>query len=182
MEKQIKRYNDQELTIIKSNFSDNDGLLKAIRKVFLQSPLTALDLSYLEAIKKKELMDIIRKEFLPVIDPEAPINQIIDLWMTVDVKGKTLEECYTHFQAREKLIKYLDQQLKELETGKKGAIKFKSLSYAKRKTPEQVFIDLDVRNRLILHTEDRLRDLMMMSLPEETPEQREERQKKDSTK
>jgi hypothetical protein len=179
--KQLMRYTEQELSLIRNTFN-NDSLLKAIRKVFLQAPLNAVDLSNLELIKKEEVLKVLRKEFLPTIDPEAPINQVIDLWMTVDIKGKTLDEAYTHFQARDKLVKYLDQQLKELETGKKGLLKFKSLSYAKRKTPEQLYIDLDVRNRLVLHIEDRLRDLTNLSIPEETEEEREKRQKLDSAK
>jgi hypothetical protein len=180
--KQTKRYTDEELATIKNTFNENDSLLKAIRKVFLQSPLNALDLSNLEIIKKEGILKILRKTFLPTIDVEAPLNQIIDLWMTIDLKDRNLEESYMLFQSRDKLIKYLDQQIKVLEGSKKETIKFKSLSYAKRKTPDQAYIDYDVRNRIILHTEMMLQQLEILSLPEETEEEKKERQLKDSAK
>ena len=109
--KQTMRYTNEELRLIKNTFSENDDLLKRIRKVMLQMPLDAVDLSALELIKKKEVLAVLRKTFLPTLDADAPINQQLDLWMTVQIIDKTPDEASPHIQARKKLIDYLDQQL-----------------------------------------------------------------------
>lgn len=49
-------------------------------------------------------------------------------------------------------------------------------------TPEQIAINLTARNMLIQHIEMQLQILDTLSHPEETPEQREERNKKNSNK
>jgi hypothetical protein len=35
-----------------------------------------------------DVMSILRKAFLPEIDGDAPFHQVIDLWLTVEIKGK----------------------------------------------------------------------------------------------
>ena len=64
---------------------------------------------------RPELLLLLRKIFLPEIDPKAPIGQVIDLWMTVDTKGQTVEQQLINLEARNKLIVHIDQQLMTLE-------------------------------------------------------------------
>ncbi len=80
------RINDAELDMLKRHFADNDELLRIMRKIFL-----------------------------PEIDPNAPVGQVIDLWMTVDIKDKTPDEAYAHLVARNLLISHLDQQLNQIK-------------------------------------------------------------------
>jgi len=61
-----------------------------------------------------ELLRLMRKMFLPEIDPTAPIGQIIDLWMTVDVKDQTPEEALINIKARNQLIAHVDQVLMQM--------------------------------------------------------------------
>jgi len=180
--KQVMRFSETELATIRSVFGNNDELLKALRKLFLQIPLDVMDLSIVELMKKPDVLKIVRKLFLPEIDPEAPINQIIDLWMTIDARGKSPEELVPHFEARERVIKYLDQQLKVLEGNGKEKIRFSKLGYSHRKSAYNNYVDFEVRNTILVHVETQLNQLDILSLPEETREEMEKRTKMNSAK
>lgn len=60
------------------------------------------------------LLVLLRKIFLPEIDPNAPIGQVIDLWMTVKTDGLTPEEQLINLKARNQLISHVDQSLMQL--------------------------------------------------------------------
>lgn len=80
------RINEDEMRLIRATFKDNEPLLRLMRKMFL-----------------------------PEIDPSAPIGQMIDLWMTVDIKEMSPEEAIINIKARNTLITHLDQQLMSLK-------------------------------------------------------------------
>jgi hypothetical protein len=96
-------FTDHELSLIKNTFKGNEELLKLMRKVFL-----------------------------PEIDPDAPLGQTIDLWMTVALTDKTPQDAYVHLLARNSLISHLDQQLLHL----------KFLSEMDDETPEEALARL----------------------------------------
>lgn len=83
---QQMRFTEYELSLIRNTFRDNEELLKVMRKVFL-----------------------------PEIDPDAPIGGLIDLWMTVQIADKTPEQAYPHLVARNTLIQHVDSQLLQLK-------------------------------------------------------------------
>lgn len=74
-----------------------------------------------------ELLKLLRKIFLPELDPTAPIGQMIDLWMTVSIMDKSPEEAMIELKARNQLISHVDQQLMTL----------KIISESEELTPEQ---------------------------------------------
>ena len=81
MNEKKMRFSDEELTLIKSIFAENDEVLLALRKHFLQMPLDVIDQSILEKIKSDtRVLSVVRKTFLPALEPNAPIYQIVDLW------------------------------------------------------------------------------------------------------
>lgn len=84
MEKQ-KRFTDEELNIIKGLFKDNEKGLKVLRKVFL-----------------------------PTYDFNAPLGQVVDLWMTVPQTDLTPEYAYVNWKARNQVITHIEQQLIQL--------------------------------------------------------------------
>ena len=84
---QEMRITDAELQIIKSTFSQNDPLLKLMRKIFL-----------------------------PEIYPTAPLGQNIDLWMTIPINDISNDEALINLKARNSLIQHVDQQLMVLKT------------------------------------------------------------------
>jgi len=85
MDKGKMRYSDEELDLIKKTFKGNVKLLKLLRKVFL-----------------------------PEYDPQAPLGQVIDLWMTLDLGGLSQEEQAIRLHSRNGLILHLEHQLNEL--------------------------------------------------------------------
>lgn len=186
-QKQSMRYADVELETIKLAFAENDELLIAIRKHFLQLPLTAVEQALVIALKNNEpVLKVIRKTMLPTIDGDAPFNQVIDLWMTIDLKDKDPKDALIVITAREKLIIYLEQQLKTLEGGVPSLddIQLKDLTKVLVKTrADEMLSNFIMRNTLIAHTEQQL---FMFSIlagqKNETVEQTKERLKKDSSK
>ena len=84
---QEMRISDKELQLIKNTFSDNEDLLKLMRKIFL-----------------------------PEIDPKAPLGQNLDLWMTVKVEDIPPEQAIINLKARNSLIQHIEMQLLALRT------------------------------------------------------------------
>lgn len=80
------RFTQEEVDMIRGAFKGNDKLLKVLRKVFL-----------------------------PEIDPYAPVGQVIDLWMTVDIKNQLPEQAMINISARNGIIAHLEQQLFQLQ-------------------------------------------------------------------
>lgn len=184
--KQTMRFSIEEMGIAKNTFAENEELLLAVRKVFLQMPLDEVDKQALKAhiVGKPDVMALIKKAYLPEIDPTSPTYQIIDLWMTVSVKDKSPEESFPTILAREKLIKYLRQQLSVLETlDDSGEMRLSDMVGTDGKTETEVYVNLLMRNTLIDHNEQQINQLNVLAgTKDETPEQTVERLKKDSNK
>lgn len=82
------RFSDDELKVIQATFQNNDDLLKLLRKVFL-----------------------------PEIDPTAPIGQVIDLWFTLQIPDQLpAEQAMVLIKARNTLIGHVEFQLQQLST------------------------------------------------------------------
>ena len=79
------RFTDKELEIIKSLFAENPDAVKLMRKVFL-----------------------------PEYDVNAPLGQVIDLYLTVKTDGKSAEEIARDVQVRNSLIGHLELCLQQL--------------------------------------------------------------------
>jgi hypothetical protein len=79
-------FTDMELAVIKATFKDNEPLLKLLRKVFL-----------------------------PEYDPNAPLGQAFDLWLTLNVAQMDPLQAQVHILARNSLITHIDQQLIQLD-------------------------------------------------------------------
>lgn len=185
-QKQSMRYSDRELETIKSTFAENDELLIAIRKHFLQLPMDALEQALLVTLKNDKLaLGVLRKTFLPTIDGNAPFNQVIDLWMTVELKNKEPELAYFDLKSRELLINFLEQQLNLLEgvsTSEEIKVSEFTKIGSKMKAPE-VYINFITRNTLVYHIEQQLSVFSILAgQKNETIEQTKERLRKDSSK
>jgi hypothetical protein len=182
MKKQM-RYSDAELSVIKNTFCENEDVLKAIRKHFLQLKLSKAEEAMLKGFSK-DVLAVLRKSFLPEIDGDAPIHQVVDLLITVDIKEKTPDQLYLAFNARKVLIDYINERLADLEGAKTDkSISFADLSVIEGKDEEKLWIDMNVRNTLVVHVEQQLSQLQILAgSPDETPEQTKEKLLKDSSK
>lgn len=173
------RFSESELELIKSTFAENLDLLKALRKFFLQIPVSQETLNFFKA---KPLLDLIRKTFLPTITGEEPLNQAIDLWMTIQMGEKTVDEFVLHIQARDLVIKYLDQMLSILDGKNITPINFEKFLGIKS-NEEIMYMNLIARNTIITHIEQQLTQLYLLAgLKKETPKETIERLKKSSNK
>lgn len=149
------RYTDDELELLKNVFAENMELIKVIRKVMLQ-----LDMSEAEEVMWKKtfsdneaLSALMRKMFLPTIDGDAPIHQLVDLYMTINMENKLPEEIASLVKSRQMIVSYLDNQLKVLS----GEIKEN-----KTKLAQFDLTDVDAlraRNTIIMHTENQLHEI-----------------------
>ena len=79
------RFTGDELNLIKNTFKGNVELLKLLRKVFL-----------------------------PEIDPGAPLGQLVDLWCSLPIKEMLPEQAQINILARNSLIIHIEQQLIQL--------------------------------------------------------------------
>lgn len=177
------RFTDSELSLIKSTFADNDEGLKALRKLFLQKELTVAEQSLINFKGKKELLAVIRKAFLPEIEPDAPFHQVIDLWMTVDIKDKMPELALPHIESRAMLIAYLEQQLQVLEGNGNETIKFEDFTNFAGLDTQEIYVKLITRNTLIAHVEQQLMQFNVLAgLKSESVAETVSRLSKDSSK
>lgn len=188
--KQTMRFSDDELGLIKSVFADEQERLFAMRKLFLQMPLDVIDKSYLEVFQKNDpLMKVVRKAFLPELEPTAPINQEVDLIMTLELKDKSPEQALPHIMARQMLIQYLDEQLYRMSGGNvEEGLSFEDLSELPKPTDarsmiraDELYARLVARNMLVSHVEMQLNQFNVLGgMKEETIEQTKERLQKNS--
>lgn len=108
--KQDRRFTEVEMSIIRSYFKDDeDTNLKAIRAyMFGFSPLK-------EDINNEEVFNILKKTMLPTIDKEAPIGQIVDLYMTIPLENISEEERDKNVKIKEMVIGYLSNKLLKID-------------------------------------------------------------------
>lgn len=82
----MAKLNEQEISLIKNTFKDNDALMVAIRKILL-----------------------------PVADENAPIGEQSDLWLNVEIDGMTPEQAFINIKARNLFITHLEGGLNKLK-------------------------------------------------------------------
>ena len=86
MNKDEMRITPEEKKVIEDTFGDNVRLLKLLRKIFL-----------------------------PVYDPEAPVGQTVDLWTIRGIESMSPEEAKVHMLARQSLIMHVESQILQLQ-------------------------------------------------------------------
>lgn len=80
------RITDPEIDLIKATYGNNEPLLKLLRKMFL-----------------------------PELDPNAPIGQMIDLYRTIETKERNPMDVAVDLTARNMLISHVDNVLMQLQ-------------------------------------------------------------------
>lgn len=180
--KQTMRFSDVEQRIIKNTFADRDDILIALRKHFIQKELTDNEKALLKASFTPEVLTVLRKTFLPEIIGDLPLNQEIDLLLTLQLTDKTPEDAYPHILAREMVMEYINDRLSDLEGNITiDKIRFKDLT--KGAEAQAKYVNLVARNTIFTHVEQQLNQLNILAgMKEETDEEKAERIKKDSFK
>lgn len=80
------RITDNDIAVIKGLFADNEEALKVLRKVFL-----------------------------PELDPEAPLGGLIDIYMATPTENQSEHEIAVNLKSRNMLIQHVDRQLIQLK-------------------------------------------------------------------
>ena len=174
--------NDLDKALVKNTFANKLDLLLLLRKSLLQGEMNQEEKNTFINFSK-ELVVALRKQFLPTINLENPAAQLIDLWATVHVRDRKVEEAWLEMEARRILIDYLEERFAFLEGKGEGKIKLIDLEYDRSKSKEQAFIDLLARNTIINHIDVSMGILWSVAnQPEEKKEDIEEKNKRKSTK
>lgn len=114
---QVFIFNDEELSLIKNTFADNEPLLYAVRKVLLQFPLTGPERGLIELSVTPEVLAVLKKRILPEISGDFPLTQLPSLLTTLSeqLKIRSVEEMEPLLAAKSLELSYLNQQFDALE-------------------------------------------------------------------
>ena len=174
--------NDSDKLFIKGVFANKLDLLLLLRKSLLQGEMNASEKNLFSNFSK-ELVAILRKQFLPTINFENPAAQLIDLWATVHTRDKSVDDAWLEMEARRILIDYLEERFAFLEGKGEGKINLVDLEYDRSKSKEQSFINLLARNTIISHIDVNMGILWAeANRPEEKKEDIEEKNKRKSNR
>jgi len=159
----VGRYQEDEIQTIKNYFGKDDKALKVLRKVFYQIPLSENEKELLQVLQKPEVIRVLRKQFLPEITGNEPINQVLDWWFTLKVRDFTPEQANCYLRARQNSIDYITQQLEVVE-GKReqGAIDFNGL-VDMTKSKEDAYVNFVSRNEIIEQIEGCLFQILLLA-------------------
>jgi len=157
------RYTERELSLISNTFLENNDILMALRKFFLQGELNIQEQTLIRGLNQ-DTISVIRKNLLPNIDPNAPFHQTVDLWVSIDTLNKLAEDAYLDMKARQIVIRYLEEQFDRLERGNSIGIKLKDLIFNDRKDKETAFVELKARNTLLTHIDRHLEELRILAI------------------
>lgn len=179
------RFTDEELGLLKNAFSESFPVLRLLRVIFLQMPMSEQDEIEWRRIFKgnKELCKLMKKIFLPELDADMPLMQQIDLYLTLNIADKEPEHACLLIDAREVVVQYLYQQLEILEEGGDADLHLSELLSTDNKTGIERFRDFLARNAIITHVEQQLNQIYMLAGKKtETPEETIKRLSQDSSK
>lgn len=181
---QIYIFNNEELSLIKNTFAENEPLLYAVRKVLLQFELTDEDKALLKLVNEP-VFKVLKKRILPDISNVFPLGQLPSLMTTLtqDLKVKDVREMAPHFEAKKLQMEYLTQQFKVL-AGEDVDQKIRLSDMAViTEDPEENFINMNTYLFLLGYIDPML--IMVKTIAgkkEETLEQLNARLKRDSSK
>jgi hypothetical protein len=185
---QVFIFTKAELGLIKATFADNDELIYAIRKVFLQFPLTDAERKLIKAQVTPEVLAVLRKRILPEWTEWYPLTQIPDFFSTLtsEIEKRGVEDMAPMFAAKQLEEDYLKQQFGVLESGDfnvAAPIELIKLRKLEGKPPYQQYVDTTARNYLLGYIDPMLGHIKILAgTKEETPEQQEKRLTRDSAK
>ena len=179
-------YSDEELTLIKRIFADNDELPTMLRKAIIQWPLTDAEIKILHQTfpKGSDSLKLLKKVILPEIDGNAPLQQIVDLWLTLKFEEKSLDGQEQAIRARKIVIDYLKGILNSFFEGIGAMPKpLDTLLQIEGIPMTEVVVNIIARNTLVMHTDfQALRLKVIAGTKEETPEAMKRRLEQDSNK
>jgi len=125
-------------------------------------------------IFNEEVVSVMRKLFLPIVEGGEPLHQVTDLWSPtqINLDGMPFDEALMKIEARARFLEYIDQQLKVLGGNGKEDIKFSSFSLDRNASPPDKLTNLITRQIILKHIEDQLMQTALIAgTKEETEEE-----------
>lgn len=178
---QKMRYSDSELSLIKNTFAGDDVYLYAIRKHMLGVTLTEGEQKVISSLTP-ELKALVKKAFMPDIDGDSPIFQIVDMKMplSADLKGKTKEEGDDIITIKQAEVDYISSRLNALDGEPHTGPTLTDM--ADLSLPNAFFL-IQARNYLFSYIDSFINDLRNLAgTKEESVEETVKRLAKNSTK
>lgn len=168
--KQKRRFTDSELSLLKGLFAGTDELMYVLRKVMFQFPLTEQERALLDSAMTDPVKAVIKKVFLPDLDPDAPLFQMahINLSLVPDIKDLSPDGAWPFIEAKRIQKDYLEQQLKVL-FGEPAPKKPKyvledmaSLDY-KEIEKEKAYVNLRAFSYLLSYVEQQIQQIKFLA-------------------
>jgi hypothetical protein len=165
MTNQLKpmRYTDEELQLINNVFAGRKDLFILLRKFFLQGELNEQEIEGLKIFVEPKLLAVLKKTFMPEIDLNTPLGEIVDLWINIPTKGVSLDDFAITTETIRIVSDYLAQRFAKLTGEVKDEIRFKDLEYSKEKDTRQFLIDLGARNTILAQIEMNLMQIFILA-------------------
>ena len=173
-----RAFSQEELSLVSNTFYGDKEILLTLRKFLLQGTLTQLEKNKLEPIAKNDqIMDIIRRSLIPVIEPTSPYSS--DIWLEVKTEEKGAGEAENDILSLLVFIHYIEQQLDKMsgkeikyDYAKKGSknqwengdIRFEDLTPKGDEGYNNSFINLQARNKIIEKVNSTLNQLNMFAI------------------
>lgn len=170
------RITKAEENLLKTVFANRDDLVLTVRNLFFGFDLTDSEKKTITTtFKGTSLRTLMRKIFIPELQKDIPVGQNYDLWQTQDVKEATEATFPLIVQTKTRLLEMLERSLKRLEDIDSDSVNLE---------PQQDLSLMIARNAYINYVDEQLERqiVMLANRKEESPEERAERIKKDSSR
>jgi len=172
------RYDNNELSIIKGTFSENEELIFALRSHLLGDKVETNIISKMS----DESIEILIKTLYPEISSETGLHHNVDLYSGVAVR-ESGENSLMEILSRDIMSDYIFERLSSIKTKKfKENKTLKNLLDRKVEDKERC-VNLLARNTIVSHIDFQLQQLVFLAgKKDETPEETIARLQKNSSK
>lgn len=180
-EKKPISVSELDIALIKRTLDEN--ILKSMRNLFLGLKVSKAEKETIKAtFKNDDLKVLLRKRFVPALNPDTPIGQEMDVWDGVEkmVFGFSQETIYQAVHYKQKAIDMAEMCLALLENpdGPVPDLEYNAMKYP----ADEWAVNLCARNIFIALVKSQIFTLYLTLLYKDpTPEGKTLKAKKDST-
>ena len=179
---QKMRYSDAELSLIKNTFAGDDTYLYAVRKHMLGVEMEEGEMNVIKAMTPG-LKSLLRKVFMPTIDGDSPLFQLVDMIMGLngDFKARGVEEGEVFIKVKRLQVEYINSRLDCMDgvSSSKGS----TLEQMADLYSEDAYVNITARNYLLSYIDSFCNELRNLAgRKDETVEETMQKVMKNSSK
>lgn len=168
---------EQEISVIKAAFSNNEELLKAMRALFLDIDVSETDKSLVSSAfaGNDALRTAVSRRLMPTLDKTMPIGQVQDIWLGSEqmIYGQSLDTIKQTLKYKSLVKKYTEKSIALLSNVEAERV---SMKLDNLDSQDEYASELLARNQFIRHIESQL---LYLSVIAKTDEKSDEQKKKD---